>query len=128
MRKNLYATGLIFILVLFLSASCATLFGPQTHPLDLTTQPAGADVYVNGVNLGATPLQLNLKADQSYNIEFRKDGYKTITRTVNSRVGGGWIVLDILGGLIPIIVDAATGNWNVLDQKNIDATLSAEEQ
>jgi hypothetical protein len=30
---------------------------------------------------------------------------------VKGKVGVKWIVLDILGGFVPVIVDAATGNW-----------------
>jgi len=32
-------------------------------------------------------------------------------------------VLDILGGLIPIVIDAATGDWNKLDQDSVNAAL-----
>ena len=38
-------------------------------------------------------------------------------------VGGVWIVLDILGGVIPIVIDAATGNWYELDQDHVNALL-----
>jgi len=65
----------------------------------------------------------NLKADKSYNIEFRKEGYESVTRVVNTKVGGGWIVLDILGGLIPVIIDAVTEDWNKLDQDAVNAAL-----
>ena len=73
--------------------------------------------------MGVTPVELNLKADKSYTIEYRKEGYQSVTRVVNSKVGAGWIILDVLGGLIPIIVDAATGNWSKLDQDSINAAL-----
>ncbi|MGC9093737.1 MAG: hypothetical protein ACP5JH_10890 [Bacteroidota bacterium] len=32
-------------------------------------------------------------------------------------------MLDILGGLIPVIIDAATGAWYYLDQTSINAVL-----
>jgi len=41
-------------------------------------------------------------------------------------VGAGWVILDILGGLIPVIVDAATGDWHYLDQTNVNAALEKQ--
>lgn len=106
---------------------CATLFGKKSHPLAISSDPKGADVYVNGFKMGTTPVELSLKADKSYTIEFRKEGYETISRVVNTKVGAGWIVLDVLGGLIPVVIDAATGNWNKLDQDAVNAVLEEQQ-
>jgi len=46
---------------------------------------------------------------------------------LNNSVGAGWFVLDILGGLIPIIIDAATGNWYGLDQEHVNAVLEQQQ-
>lgn len=42
--------------------------------------------------------------------------------------GAGWIVLDVLAGLVPIIVDAATGAWYGLDQDNVNAVLEKQQK
>lgn len=117
-----------FVLLIALTTSCATLFGPKTNALSISSSPDGAEVYVNGFKRGTTPVELNLKPDQSYTIEFRKEGYQSVTRVVNTKVGAGWIVLDILGGLIPVVVDAATGAWNKLDQDAVNAALVKQNQ
>ena len=122
MLKNTMKYALIFSCILAFS-SCATLFGKKTHALSVSSQPDGAEVYVNGFRMGVTPVELNLKADKSYTIQYRKKGYQSVTKVVNTKVGAGWIILDVLGGLIPVIVDAATGNWNKLDQDSINAAL-----
>jgi hypothetical protein len=31
------------------------------------------------------------------------------------RIGVGWVVLDLFGGVIPLVVDLATGNWQSVD-------------
>jgi glycerol-3-phosphate acyltransferase PlsY len=49
-----------------------------------------------------------------------------VTRVVNTKVGAGWVVLDVLGGLIPVIVDAATGDWKKLDQDAVNAVLEKQ--
>jgi len=69
--------------------------------------------------MGTAPLQLESKSDKTYHIEFRKQGYENRTVILNKSVGAGWIVLDVIFGLVPVIVDAATGDWYKLDQTHV---------
>ena len=118
---------IICVILSLIASSCATLFNAKTKDVSFNTNPVAADVYVNGNRMGTTPVSIELKNGKDYIIEFRKDGYKSVSRQINSKVGAGWIVLDVLGGLVPVIIDAATGSWKSLDQTNINATLDAEE-
>jgi hypothetical protein len=80
------------------------------------------------VNMSVTtPFELKLKSNDQYRIEFKKDGYVTQPVTLTSSVGAGWIVLDVLAGLVPIVIDAATGSWMYLSQDNVNATLQKKE-
>lgn len=115
---------LIILIVLFLSG-CAALFKGTTETVEFTSDPSGAMVYVNGVPKGKAPLQLRLESKKSYDIEFRMSGYDPIKMSVTNRLGAGWVILDVLGGLIPIVIDAATGAWYGLDQNHINATFEA---
>ena len=112
----------------FVFNGCATLFKGSTEAISYSSDPSGSRVYVNGQLMGTTPFQLDMKTNQTYTIEFRKDGYQDRTVVLNNSVGGGWIVLDVLGGLIPVIIDAATGNWYSLDQSNVNAALEAQQK
>jgi len=116
----------IFTLILFLS-SCATLFKGTSEEVRFGSDPQKAEVWVNGAKMGETPISLKLESKKTYQIEFRKEGYKTVTKNITNRVGAGWIILDVLAGLIPVIVDAATGAWYSLDQKNVDAILEKQQ-
>jgi hypothetical protein len=120
MKKSI--TFLCIISFLFLSG-CATLFKGTAEKVNMGSSPVRADVYVNGQFMGRTPLQLNLAVKKSYAIEFRAEGYQPRVYHINNRVGAGWVILDVLLGLVPVIVDASTGAWYYLDQKNIDAVL-----
>jgi hypothetical protein len=115
----------LFSLVFFLS-SCATLFKGTSEEVRFGSEPQKAEVWVNGAKMGETPISLKLESKKTYTIEFRKEGYKPVTRTITNHVGAGWIILDVLAGLIPVIVDAATGAWYSLDQKNVDAVLEKQ--
>jgi hypothetical protein len=124
MKRISFLFGLLIILGII--SGCATLFAPKTQPLILSSDPGGAEIYLNGFKMGITPLELELKADKSYTIEFRKEGYQSITRVVNTKVGAGWVILDVLGGFIPVIIDAATGSWYQLDQDIVNAVLDKQ--
>lgn len=115
---------LLFIGVMF--SGCATILGRSTHPLMVSSRPDGADVYVNGFRMGTTPVKLDLKADKSYTIEYKKEGYETVTRIVNTKVGAGWVILDVISGLVPVIIDAVTGEWSRLDQNTVNAYLEKQ--
>ncbi|MCZ2846084.1 MAG: hypothetical protein O2U61_06290, partial [Candidatus Bathyarchaeota archaeon] len=60
--------------------------------------------------------------------EFKIEGYKPKSVQINNKVGAGWVVLDIVLGLVPVVIDAATGAWYSLDQKNIDAVLEKQQK
>ncbi len=107
---------------------CATVFKGSTEEVSFASEPDSADVYVNGTNLGKTPTKLELASKDTYTIDFKKEGYKTKSVMLNHSLGAGYLVLDIVFLLlfIPIIVDAATGNWNELDATYLKAVLEKE--
>jgi len=121
-----YIIALILFPVILIFLNCASIFTGSLQTMPFSSDPVGAKVYVNGQYMGKTPLQLNLKKNQSYSIEFRKEGFENKTVLVNNTVGAGWIVIDVIFGLIPVIVDAATGNWNSLEPSTVNAALEAQ--
>ena len=110
-----------------LAMSCATIFKGTSEEVSMRSDPARAMVFINGQQQGETPLTLKLESKKSYDIEFRMAGYKSKTVHISNHIGAGWLVLDILTGLVPIIVDASTGAWYGLDQKNVDAVLEKQQ-
>jgi len=124
--KKFLSTFLIASLFL-LTSSCATVFKGNSNKINFNSNPQGAQIYVNGNYMGDTPIILKLESKQTYNIEFRKEGYKTKTFNITNHIGVGWIILDVILGLVPVIVDAATGSWYVLDQKIVNALLEKQQ-
>jgi hypothetical protein len=108
-------------------ASCATLFKGTTQEVHFNSSPQKARVIVNGVDMGETPVALKLESKKTYTIEFRAEGFKSKSHTISNHVGAGWIILDVLAGLVGVIIDAATGAWYSLDQTNIDAVLEKQQ-
>jgi hypothetical protein len=128
--KHFYSIGqflCLFAIILFVFNGCATIFHGSTDKINFYSDPSGAKVYVNGQLMGTAPLEMKLESKHTYNIEFRKEGYQNKTVVVTNSVGAGWIILDVLFGLVPIIVDAATGNWYSLDQEHVNAALEEQQ-
>lgn len=117
----------LIISFFFLSSSCATLFKGTSQEVNFNSDPQKAEVWVNGTKMGETPIALKLECKKTYTIEFKKEGYETKSYTITNHVGAGWIILDVLAGLVGVIVDAATGAWYSLDQKNVNAVLEKQQ-
>jgi hypothetical protein len=103
---------LIGVVLMLSVTGCAALFGAKEKTFDLRSHPDGADVYLNGNRLGTTPVQARLSNLANHTFVFRKAGYKETTCTLTRGTDGGWVVLDILAGLVPVIIDAATNSWS----------------
>ena len=92
-------------------SGCATLFAHKTTTAPLSSDPPGAEVFVDGHRVGQTPMMFEWSNRREHIVTFRKAGYKEATCTVARSVGAGWVVLDVVAGLVPVIIDAATGSW-----------------
>jgi hypothetical protein len=102
------------------------LFNDKSPNVPVASNPEGASVYVDGHYVGETPVTVELSIRREHTITFRKDGYKDKSYQVSRSAGIGWVILDILGGLVPLIVDAATGDWFMLDTDRVNVVMSKE--
>ena len=107
-------------------AGCATLFNDKSPNIPIASNPEGATVYVDGHYVGKTPVTVDLSIRREHTITFRKEGFRDQTYQVSRSAGFGWVVLDILGGLVPLIVDAATGDWFMLDTDQVNVIMAPE--
>lgn len=108
------------------STSCATIFWGNTSQVSFSSEPEGALVTINGVPRGTTPLVVELEKGSAYSVTLSKEGYESGYATLNTRIGAGWVVLDILTGLVPLIVDAVTGAWGYMSPDSVFITLTPE--
>jgi hypothetical protein len=108
---------------LIASGACATLFSAGPVPVTFQSDTPGAEVWVNGTMRGQTPLVLELNNKQAAVVTFKQSGRKDYTVEIGNKVRGGFVVLDVLGGLIPVVIDAATGEWKTLDTRFVSANL-----
>ena len=110
-------TILLALSMLFLS-SCATILGGSRVKVHLHNLPANAVVYYNGVNKGnastikvqrQTPGKVKIVADScQHEIYFSK------------KPAIGFIVLDVVTGVVPLVIDAVAGNLSKPTPRHID--------
>lgn len=123
--SSLKALLLIFVFC-SLSGCGAMLTGThETIPTD--SNPQGAEIWIDGVMVGKTPLKLEVDSSAEHTIVFKYEDKEHSIRTTH-RLKGGFVFLDIFfTGLIGIIVDAATGGWYVATPSSINVDLEAIE-
>ncbi len=115
---------LLLVCSLSFYGCAAILGGGNMTTVNCQSEPEGAKVYANGNFVGTTPAAAHVDKRKDQFFEFKMDGYQTTTDMITSSVGAGWIVCDIfLGGIIGIVVDAATGAWMNLDQPFVSVTM-----
>jgi hypothetical protein len=95
-------------------ASCGTIVNGTMQSVYVQSDPAGAEVWVNGVQRGQTPCELQLERKNEYELEFKKKGYAPTSAHVRKEPSG-WVCGNLLfGGIVGILVDAISGGvWNL---------------
>lgn len=86
------------------------MFASDTKAIQINSTTPGAQVIVDGQPMGYTPAELRLDAHRDHSIVIRGRNGEAGCRLVAS-VGVGCVILDILAGVIPLVIDIATGEW-----------------
>jgi hypothetical protein len=102
---------------------CAAVLGTKQKNFDLQSTPQGADVFLDGNRLGSTPVQVKLSNQAQHTFVFKKEGYKDATCTLAKGTGAGWVIFDVLTGLVPIVIDAATNSWSQIKGSTCSGAL-----
>ncbi|TCC93706.1 PEGA domain-containing protein [Pedobacter frigiditerrae] len=120
-----FITYLIVACAIGTLSSCATILTKTTQTVKVISDPPNADVEVNGVAKGKTPVDVTLKKGfTGEQIVVKKSGYQTATiapKTVFNPVA----VLNMLG-MLGWAVDAATGAMMKYEHKNYEVTLKKQ--
>src|SRR5262245_49026873 len=101
--------------VTLLSGCGVILNGTRQDVMANSTPEAAKVTTAPGTGEFQTPIALKLERKRSYSIRFERDGYTPATVEIRNKLQPGILVLDIVFGLVPVIVDAATGAWYKLD-------------
>ena len=119
---------LALFLVFFLTTGCATIIKGTTQGVPISSDPSGADILVDGMLVGTTPTDVELKRKRDHLITIEKKNYSPKSIAVVKNVGGAVWGNIIAGGLIGWGVDAASGAQNNLTPKTIFVRLEPVEE
>ena len=118
---------LALIICFFLTTGCATIVKGTTQGVPVSSDPSGADILVDGMLVGTTPTDIELKRKRDHLIVIEKKGYAPKSVAVVKNVGGAVWGNIIAGGLIGWGVDATSGAQNNLSPKTIYVKLELED-
>jgi hypothetical protein len=102
-------------LISLLLPGCATLFEGTSQSVSISTDPAGADCTIdrNGSRIGQvnpTPGSIHLdKSKDDLSVLCKHPGYQSATVTESPKFQGTTFGNIVAGGLVGVIVDAASG-------------------
>lgn len=119
-----YSFYCLIAAALLVSSGCATIFKGKYSDIDIDSKPP-TKVYINGVYAGRTPLMIQLASNQTYTIEFKRDGYETKAYHLGHRIGKGWFILDCFT-IYGLIVDFVTGAWYIMDEYDVNVELDTK--
>src|SRR5690242_3292098 len=105
---------LVVVVALALACgACATVIRGTTDGVGFNSTPSGAEVHTSNALGCVTPCTLTIKKNEEFIATFEKPGYLPQQIPVSRQVVGGGVAATagnvILGGLIGLGVDAATG-------------------
>jgi hypothetical protein len=118
--QKLAACGRLMMLVglSMTSGACATMIAGTTQDVYVQTDPAGADCKIDrqGASVGVvrpTPGRVNVsRSRETIIISCTHDGYQQADEVVASSFSGATVGNILLGGVIGLAVDAASGANN----------------
>lgn len=109
-----------FVCVVALSVSalglggCATVINGTSQPVEFRSDPTGAEVeLVTGLTC-ETPCEYSMKRGDDSVVTFSKEGYRSETVYIQSRMGGATVGNLLAGGIIGGVIDGANGASNHL--------------
>ncbi len=119
-------TYLTVVLCAFSLTSCGALFKGSTQTVSIKSFQQGSTIEVDGQTY-TTPALIELPRNKNYVVTISKEGYETQQVRINRTVSGGIVILDILGGVLPVVVDAVMGTWYNLSPKEINVNLVSKQ-
>jgi len=127
---------LIFLFVLPLTLSCASIVSRSSWPYYVESDPSNATITIENkkgkeVFKGKTPTAVRLKSGsgyfgkESYVIRYTKPGYEEKKVNVECKLNGWYLGNILFGGAIGLlIVDPATGAMYRVEGKGTRTTLN----
>ncbi len=118
MKLNNIIRSVLFAPLLSL-ASCATMVNGTMQPIAITSNPTNANVYIDSMHVGKTPVQVSLTRANEHFIKIELDGYHPFELQMKKKMSG-WVLGNLLiGDIAGVIVDNSTGSIYKLSPQQV---------
>jgi hypothetical protein len=113
MRRYHAHLAMIALLItpMVLALGCASIMEGKTQSVSFNSEPAGAQILINGLPMAVTPATITIKKSEydNANVLFKKEGYQDQQATLHTKVTGWFWGNIITGGLLGSGTDAISG-------------------
>lgn len=124
MNKQVLITLGIAAIILF--SGCAGMISGDTQKLIVKSTPAGANVLLNGVTRGQTPLEVTVEKRKELLLIVSKEGYKDVAQPLNT-VFDNTALVGLLSYGTPISTDVRNGTAYQISPNYYQFELQKEE-
>lgn len=108
-RRKVEMLFRLSILVLaIVSSGCATILDGSSQPVNIDSSPHGARIYVNGIEVGTTPLSMLMKRSKSTMILAKKNGYEDQQVALQTKINNTFWGNILTGGPFGSTTDYAS--------------------
>lgn len=123
--NKIYIIFSLFLILVLLS-SCASITNGSYAKIDVYSEPKKAIIFVNGVEIGETPAELQLKRGADYVIEIKSEGYAPHSIIVKKQISSWFFGNLISFGFLGLIIDLSNGNAYDLNRRVINVKLNKD--
>ena len=119
----------LFLLLIcpILLVGCASITTGPTQKVPINSNPAFADVAISSGFRGVTPCVADLKRNQDHTVTISKDGFDDAIIVLRKALCGSTAGNLVLGGVIGLGVDYATGSMFKLEPQEINVNLNKKD-
>ena len=107
----------IYVLLMFCMIGCSTIITGAKQKVFFDSDPQGALVKMNGIELGETPFEATVQRMNAPVLTFSKEGYQLATRDMTTEIDPWFWGNIILGGVIGSTTDLAAGSVRKYDDR-----------
>lgn len=122
-HRKLLCAPLILAAYTLLSGCATIVHLGGNEELNVSSEPAGAKVVIDGTERGVTPLATKVERKKDHAVVLTKEGFEENQSRVESHLSW-WVAGNvILGGLVGILVDVLSGGGYTIEPDAVAVTL-----
>jgi hypothetical protein len=100
----------LFVSLMLILSGCATIIDGTSQPVTFNSEPNRAKIFLNGAQVGVTPLTLQVQRSKTTVVVAKKEGYEEQQIPLQTKLNGYFWGNVISGGFLGSTTDYASGS------------------